>query len=294
MRIYTDSGLLGIGETDSSPAVVKALIETPASHETCQGLRDILVGENPLEIDRLWKKMYRHCEYMGRRGVAIHAISALDIALWDIAGQHYGVPVHTLLGGKYRERIAAYGTFIPRPDEAGNRERVRGLLAQGLRSIKLGGAGFGEDLPRDKALLQLVREEIGDDVQLQIDLVGRWRNYSHALVQCDALRQFNLNWIEEPLPSDDTRGLAYLAERSGLRVSGGEGWPRGTSSVTFWRLRARRSSSPTSPAAAASARCATSMNWRNCTARNWCPTASAPASCWQPPCTFWRPASLAS
>ncbi len=121
VRIHTDTGLIGVGETDSSPAVVKALIETPASHETCQGLRDILLGENPLEIDRLWKKMYRQSEYMGRRGAAIHAISALDIALWDLAGQHYGVPVHTLLGGKYREHIPAYGTFIPRPDEAGNR-----------------------------------------------------------------------------------------------------------------------------------------------------------------------------
>ncbi|MQU62580.1 mandelate racemase/muconate lactonizing enzyme family protein [Pseudomonas sp. FSL R10-1350] len=223
VRIHTDTGLIGVGETDSSPAVVKALIETPASHETCQGLRDILLGENPLEIDRLWKKMYRQSEYMGRRGAAIHAISALDIALWDLAGQHYGVPVHTLLGGKYREHIPAYGTFIPRPDEAGNRELVRGLLAQGLRSIKLGGAGFGEDLRKDQALLRVIREEIGEDVQLQIDLVGRWRNYPHALAQCDALREFDLNWIEEPLPSDDTRGLAYLAERSGMRISGGEG-----------------------------------------------------------------------
>lgn len=223
VRIHTDSGLVGIGETDSSPAVVKALIETPSSHETCQGLKQLLLGENPLEIDRLWKKMYRGSEYMGRRGAAIHAISALDIALWDIAGQHYGVPVHTLLGGRYRQRIAAYGTFIPRPDAAGNREILRSLLAQGLRSIKLGGGGFGENLERDRALLRLVREEIGDEVQLQIDLVGRWRNYPHALAQCEALREFNLNWIEEPLPADDSRGLASLAERSGMRVSGGEG-----------------------------------------------------------------------
>ncbi|MFJ4442860.1 mandelate racemase/muconate lactonizing enzyme family protein [Pseudomonas sp. NPDC089422] len=223
VRIHTDTGIVGVGETDSSPAVVKALIETPASHETCQGLRDVLLGENPLEIDRLWKKMYRHSEYVGRRGAGVHAISALDIALWDIAGQHYGVPVHTLLGGKYRDRIPAYGTFIPRATDAGNRDIVRHLLSQGLRSIKLGGAGFGEDPARDKQLLKLVREEIGEDVHLQVDLVGRWRNAAHALSQCEALREFNLNWVEEPLPSDDERGLAYLAGLCKVKVSGGEG-----------------------------------------------------------------------
>lgn len=223
VRIHTDTGLVGVGETDSAPAVVKALIETPASHETCQGLRDVLLGENPLEIGRLWKKMYRHSEYVGRRGAGVHAISALDIALWDIAGQHYGVPVHTLLGGKYRDRIEAYGTFIPRPDDAGNRAVLRQLLGQGLRSIKLGGAGFGDDGLKDQRLLRLVRDEIGEDMGLQIDLVGRWRNAAHALAQCQMLREFNLAWLEEPLPSDDERGLAYLADRCGIKVSGGEG-----------------------------------------------------------------------
>lgn len=223
VRIHTDNGLIGIGETDSAPAVVKALIEMPSSHETCQGLRDVLLGENPLEIDRLWQKMYRQTEYVGRRGAGIHAISALDIALWDIAGQFYEVPLHTLLGGKYRDRIPAYGTFIPRADEAGNRDILGTLLDQGLTSIKLGGGGFGDDPARDKLLLKTVREEIGADIQLQIDLVGRWRNATHAIAQCEALREFDLNWIEEPLPSDDSRGLLRLAKFAGIPVAGGEG-----------------------------------------------------------------------
>lgn len=223
VRIHTDTGLVGIGETDSAPSVVKALIEAPGSHATCQGLRQILLGENPLEIDRLWKKMYRQSEYVGRRGAGIHAISALDIALWDIAGQHYGVPLHTLLGGKYRDRVQAYGTFSARPTDAGNREIVARLLAEGLHSIKLGGGKFGEDPAWDKHLLHLIRAEIGDDVKLQIDLLGRWRNAAHALAQCEALREFDLNWIEEPLPSDDTGGLAYLAQHATVRISGGEG-----------------------------------------------------------------------
>ncbi|MCC7048066.1 MAG: mandelate racemase/muconate lactonizing enzyme family protein [Alphaproteobacteria bacterium] len=223
VRVHTDTGLVGIGEADSSPSVVKAVIEAPASHRTCQGLRQILLGENPLEIDRLWKKMYRQSEYMGRRGAGIHAISAIDIALWDIAGQHYGVPVHTLLGGKFRDRVRAYGTFSVRPTDAANRDVVARLLAQGLRSIKLGGGTFGDDPARDKDVLRLVRKEIGEGVQLQIDVLGRWRNAAHALSQCEAMREFDLNWIEEPLPPDDAAGLAYLAEHAGARISGGEG-----------------------------------------------------------------------
>lgn len=223
VRIHTDNGLVGIGETDSAPAVVKALIEMPSSHEICQGLRGVLLGENPLEIDRLWQKMYRLTEYVGRRGAGIHAISALDIALWDIAGQFYEVPIHTLLGGKYRDRIPAYGTFIPRPDEASNKNILGTLLDQGLTSVKLGGGRFGDDPAKDKQLLKTVRKEIGPDIQLQIDLVGRWHNANHAMAQCDALREFGLNWIEEPLPSDDSQGLLRLAKSAGIPIAGGEG-----------------------------------------------------------------------
>lgn len=223
VRVHTDTGLVGIGEADSSPSVVKAVIEAPASHRTCRGLRQILLGENPLEIDRLWKKMYRESEYMGRRGAVIHAISAVDIALWDIAGQHYGVPIHTLLGGRFRDRVQAYGTFSVRPTDDANRAVVARLLAQGLRSIKLGGGAFGEDPARDRDVVRLVRQEIGDGVQLQIDVLGRWRDAPHALAQCEALRKFDLNWIEEPLPPDDSAGLAYLADHAGVRISGGEG-----------------------------------------------------------------------
>jgi L-alanine-DL-glutamate epimerase-like enolase superfamily enzyme len=223
VRIHTDTGLVGVGESDTAPSVAKALIEAPMSHSTCMGLRQILLGESPLEIDRLWKKMYRQSEYVGRRGAGIHAISALDIALWDIAGQHYGVPVHTLLGGKHRDRVRAYGTFSARPTEDANREVVARLLAQGLRSVKLGGGSFGHDATHDKKMLRAVRAEIGDDIALSIDLLGRWRNAAHALAQCEALREFDLAWVEEPLPSDDTGGLAYLGQRAGVPISGGEG-----------------------------------------------------------------------
>ena len=90
IRVHTDAGITGIGEVDSLPPVIKAIVDAPASHANASGLKALLIGENPLEIDRLWEKMYRSSIYYGRRSAAIHAISGIDIALWDIKGKALG------------------------------------------------------------------------------------------------------------------------------------------------------------------------------------------------------------
>ena len=100
--VHTDEGITGIGEAETSPHVAKAVVDAPRSHSVMVGLREVLVGENPLDIERLWRKMYQATIYMGRRGVVLHAISGIDIALWDIKGKAYGQPVCDLLGGDKR------------------------------------------------------------------------------------------------------------------------------------------------------------------------------------------------
>jgi L-alanine-DL-glutamate epimerase-like enolase superfamily enzyme len=222
IKVYTDEGIIGIGETDSSPAVVKAVIETSSSHDTCIGLKELLIGENPLHIERLWKKMYNSSSYMGRRGVGVHAISAIDIALWDIAGKYYKVPVYTLLGGKYRDKIRAYGTFIPADKSDDNRKLAHELLVQGYESMKFGGGIFGFDPKHDFQVVKAVREEIGKKIELQIDLVGRWRTFRNSLYMCKLLEEFDLNWIEEPVSSDDIRSYSKLAKSAPMQVAGGE------------------------------------------------------------------------
>src|SRR5438128_1453855 len=94
LRIRTDAGLEGIGEADSSPEVVKAIVDAPFSHNIASGLRPILVGEDPLEHERLWQKMYRRTMYYGRKGVTITAMAAVDMALWDLKGKHFDQPIH--------------------------------------------------------------------------------------------------------------------------------------------------------------------------------------------------------
>ena len=129
---------MGIGEVDSAPEVVRAAIEAPKSHLTCAGFRQLLLGEDPRDVGRLWEKLYRGSLYFGRRGVGIHALSGIDIALWDLCGKALGQPVHRLLGGAHRDRVRAYAsTLMPEtPAEAG-REAER-WASSGFTAVKLG------------------------------------------------------------------------------------------------------------------------------------------------------------
>src|SRR5213082_2991074 len=92
VRLRTEDGLEGIGEADSSPEVVKAIVDAPFSHNIACGLRELLLGENPLDTERLWQKMLRRTQYFGRTSVTVAAMSAVDMALWDLKGKKFGVP----------------------------------------------------------------------------------------------------------------------------------------------------------------------------------------------------------
>src|SRR6184192_2038043 len=112
VRVRTDTGLEGIGEADSSPEVVKAIVDAPFSHNIACGLRQLLVGENPLDNERLWQKMYRRTMYFGRTAVGITAMAAVDMALWDLKGKAFKQPIHRLLGGKQHARVRGYASIL--------------------------------------------------------------------------------------------------------------------------------------------------------------------------------------
>lgn len=223
VRVHTDAGLVGIGESDTSPIAAKGMIDAPESHSSSCGLRRLLVGENPLEIQKLWDRMYARSNYAGRRGLGIHAMSAIDIALWDIASQYYQVPIYMLLGGKYRDRIPAYGTFIPADTPEENRVRVRELMSQGFRSLKFGGGILGQDPDTDEAIISAIRDETGPDFELQIDVACVWRTFGASAPMFKRLEKYHLNWIEEPVMPDDYSGYAKLGALGISKVAGGEG-----------------------------------------------------------------------
>ena len=123
VKVTTDAGVCGYSDMETCASVAKACVDAPRwsqeeGMECFDGLATLIVGQNPLEVERLWYRMYRGSIYYGRRGVAIQAISAIDIALWDICGKVYGQPVCILLGGKWRDRVRAYGSTLFRPTPA--------------------------------------------------------------------------------------------------------------------------------------------------------------------------------
>src|SRR5215831_16636724 len=141
VKVHTDSGITGLGEVDASPFVVKAMLEAPSQHNWGLGFADLLIGENPLHVERLWDKMYHGTVYSGRRGLGIHAIGAVDLARWELAGQALGKPVFELLGGPRCEQVIPYASVQPPlSDLAQTERRVREfgekILEKGYRAAK--------------------------------------------------------------------------------------------------------------------------------------------------------------
>ena len=112
VRVHTDAGIIGVGEVDSSPMVAKAIIEAPLSHAIARGLRQCVLGQNPLDIAVLWERMYQGTIFFGRGGAAQQAISGVDMALWDILGKVLGQPVYQLLGGAFHTKLRAYASNL--------------------------------------------------------------------------------------------------------------------------------------------------------------------------------------
>jgi L-rhamnonate dehydratase len=221
VRIRTDSGLEGIGEADASPEVVKAIVDAPFSHNIACGLRQIVLGENPLETERLWQKMYRRTMYFGRTSVGIAAMAAVDMALWDLKGKHYGEPIHRLLGGCQHPKIRAYASILFGRDGRETADIARRWRAAGYTAIKFGWEPMGQSEALDVELVRGAREGIGDGTLL-IDAGCVW-DARTALRRAQAFSQFNLEWLEEPLREDDLDGYVWLRDRSPVPIASGEG-----------------------------------------------------------------------
>jgi len=222
VRVHTDEGLVGVGEVDSQPHVAKAIIEAPASHANAAGLAALVRGLDPTDPDAAFRRMFRGSIYYGRRGAALHAISGIEIALWDIAGQAAGKPVHALLGGRRRERLKAYAsTLMPdTPEEA--RSVAAGLAEAGFGGVKLGWGPLGRDADLDVALVGAAREGLGAEPALMVDVGMGWSDADDAIRRVRAMLPHRPYWIEEPLWPDEYRLYRALAEAVDVPVAAGE------------------------------------------------------------------------
>jgi L-alanine-DL-glutamate epimerase-like enolase superfamily enzyme len=220
-RIRTDDGLVGHGEAVSCSTVARAIIEAPRSAPFRHGLAAALAGADPLDPETRWQDMYEATRWYGRRGCVMHAIAAVDTALWDIVGQARGLPCHAVWGTR-RDRVRAYASvlFPDTPDEAST---IAGsLAARGFTALKFGWGRFGRDTGHDRAILRAIRSAIGDQVNLMVD-VGRLWTAEVAVERARALfGEFGILWLEEPLREDDLDGYRALAAASPGRIATGE------------------------------------------------------------------------
>lgn len=214
--VETDTGLAGIGECwcdGGSPAVTASLIEKDFS--------SLLVGQDPRRFARIWRRIADTTTYSIRDGIAFAALSGIDIAIWDLLGKHYGVPVGTLLGGTH-DRVFAYasaGLYAQGKTVEDLGREMRGYVEAGFRGVKLkiGGAPFAEDVARVAA----AREAVGPGVRLMVDAVYML-SIPEAIRMSRALERHDVYFLEAPVHPDDVDGLAEVARSGPLALAGNE------------------------------------------------------------------------
>src|SRR5215467_9786702 len=235
VRVRTDAGITGYADIETQPHVAHSIVEAPSEGATpgFQGLKSVLIGEDPFEVERLWHKMYMASVYYGRRGPAMQVISGIDIALWDIVGKRVGLPIYKLLGGGYRDRVRAYASTLFRSTTDGMKDASRAYLDQGFTAVKFGWGVFGEDHERDVELVAAARQSLGDHVELLID-TGWYihRTAKEAIQMVKRLESYRPFLIEEPLSPEDYEGYAALAGAVDTLIACGE------QEATEWGFRA--------------------------------------------------------
>ena len=217
VAVRTDEGLTGVGSVFTSDQLVRGALKL---------LEPLLVGEQALEPERVTEKLHQHTFWQGRGGSVTHAISGIDIALWDLLGQATGQPVGRLLGGRYRECVQPYASVLMEGLQP-LAERLRAIKAQGFRAFKIGWGPFGrQSNALDEAIVRAAREAIGPESLLMVDAGGSnafWpHGYKWALRTSEMLADYAVAWFEEPLLPDALHDYVRLRERSRVPVAGGE------------------------------------------------------------------------
>jgi L-alanine-DL-glutamate epimerase-like enolase superfamily enzyme len=221
VKVHTDEGITGIGEVDSAPLGVQGVITGPFSHTLCSGLKHLLIGEDPFETEYLWDKLYRSNMYAGRSGIAIHAISGIDMALWDIKGKKLGMPIWKLLGGGFRKKIRCYASVLFEETPEATYETAKRLRDEGFNAVKFGWGPIGKDPATDVALVGKAREGLGSKVDLLVDAGLAWDTKS-AIQRAQAYSDFQIFWLEEPLAANNYEGYKRLAEATSIPIAAGE------------------------------------------------------------------------
>ena len=221
IRVHTDEGIVGIGEAHTNPLAARAIIDSPMYSVSAQGLKHLLIGEDPRDINRLWDKMYKSSQTYGRRGLLMHAMSGVDLALWDILGKASGLPVYRLLGGARKREHLAYASDLSQPTIEGTIDLALQHNASGYRAMRFGWGALGKDRKSDIATAAKLRLELGPDFAIMLDM-GFSVPLDHAIQLGRAYAEQDLFFLEEPLSPDDIGGFAKLVAASPTPIATGE------------------------------------------------------------------------
>lgn len=226
--VRTDEGVSGIGSAFTNADLVRAALAV---------MEPLYRYENALEPERVSEKLHQHTFWLGRGGSLTHAISGIDIALWDILGQVTGQPVGRLLGGRYRDRVLPYASLLmDQPEPLA--EHLQAIAERGFRAFKIGWGPFGRvSYDLDEQIVRAAREAVGPEAQLMVDAGGSdafWTNgLKWALRTAEMLAEYDVAWFEEALAPDALDDYVALRQQAPLPIAGGEVLTR-RQAVTPW------------------------------------------------------------
>jgi len=234
LKVSTDEGLVGWSDVETAPHVAAAVVNAPESGAgVFEGLRSLVLGEDPFEVERLWDKIYRGTIYYGRRGAAMQVLSGFDIACHDLMGKATGRPLHKLLGGARIDRVRAYASTLFRPTPDAMKRACEFYLSRGFTAVKFGWGVFGQNRKRDIALVAAAREALGPDVALLVDPGWMVNRSAHDSIElCRALEPYDIFWLEDFLHPECYDGYAKVkAAGVKTRLAAGE------QEATAWGFR---------------------------------------------------------
>jgi L-rhamnonate dehydratase len=217
VEVFTDDGLVGIGNAALAPQVTKQVIDLY--------LKPLLIGRDPWDLEFLWQHMYRKTMAFGRKGIGMAAISAVDIALWDILGKSAKQPVYRLLGGRTKPRIPVYASRLYSVELSELAAEAKRYKSEGYKAMKLrfgwGPADGAAGMQRNLDLVHTLRETVGDGIDIMADAYMGW-TLDYAKRMLPLLEPFHLRWLEEPVIPDDVHGYGELKSYGRIPIAGGE------------------------------------------------------------------------
>lgn len=231
--VHTDEGPYGVGSVFTNDRLVQAALDV---------LEPLYRGESAIEPERVSEKLHQHMFWLGRGGSITHAISGIDIALWDLLGKATGQPVSRLMGGRYQERVQPYASILM-DEPARLKDHLLSVKSQGFRAFKIGWGPFGRHCAKtDEAIVAAAREAIGSECKLMVDAGGsdaHWaQGYKWALNTAHMLAEYDVHWFEEALVPDALEDYARLREQAPVAIAGGEVLTRRQAYLPWFSARA--------------------------------------------------------